>query len=896
MPKTKISEWSSTPANNTDIDSINIAEGCAPSGINDAIRELMSQVKDLYAGTSGDIIAVAAGGTGVGTSTGSGNNVLSTSPTLVTPALGTPSSATLTNATGLPISTGVSGLGTGVATFLGTPSSANLASAVTDETGTGSLVFATSPTLVTPALGTPSALVGTNITGTASGLTAGNVTTNANLTGAVTSVGNATSLGSFTSSQLAAALTDETGSGSAVFATSPTFVTPALGTPASGVVTNLTGTASININGTVGATTATTGAFTTLSATGVTTLQAGTALLPALTTTGDTNTGLWFPAADTIAFTEGGVESMRIDSSGSVGIGTTSPVYQTQIYGTGQTTAALTDAGNKGGSLLLNTPTVAAGDGGALLFGAGGTGGKPFAAIKGLLTSGSDNTTGDLAISTRNATADTALAERIRLTASGAVGIGTASPAAKLNLGGSSDQTIQVNGASTAAFLGVSTTVSQISSNRNPVTGTIYNTGAAVSYINLQAANLDGNIQFYTTATNNVNATERMRITAAGLVGIGTSSPTTKLDVLGSGDGEIRLRAGSDAAIIFSETTANKNWKLKPSAGDFFWQYSATAYNSGYSALMALTSTGNLGLGVTPSAWSGATALQMPNNFSYSSFGVLNNGYYNGTSWIYSTSSSASRYTQSGGQHLWYNAPSGTAGNAITFTQAMTLDASGNLLVGTTSASAWSQAGRGLVEVNGSTTALIGLKTGGTQRGYVYHNAGSMVVSSLTGPLELQANGVGAAIDTGGGFKTLNTIGVGNTTPSSSGAGITFPATQSASTDANTLDDYEEGTWTPSQGAGLTVVGAFSSSGTYTKIGRLVTIRGTVTGATSVSVTAGGVISNNLPFSCSGDTPGTSVASSVAASAANLAGGTFLYSAGAITATGSIWFSNTYVV
>jgi hypothetical protein len=133
-------------------------------------------------------------------------------------------------------------------------------------TGTGSMVLATSPTLTTPALGTPSALVGTNITGTAAGLTAGNVTTNANLTGAVTSTGNATSLGSFTSAQLAGALTDETGSGSAVFATSPTLVTPALGTPASGVVTNLTGTASININGTVGATTANTGAFTTLTA------------------------------------------------------------------------------------------------------------------------------------------------------------------------------------------------------------------------------------------------------------------------------------------------------------------------------------------------------------------------------------------------------------------------------------------------------------------------------------------------------------------------------------------------------------------------------------------------------------------------------------------------------
>jgi len=108
-------------------------------------------------------------------------------------------------------------------------------------TGTGNVVMSTSPTLVTPALGTPSALVGTNITGTASGLTAGNVTTNANLTGAVTSSGNATSLGSFTSAQLAGALTDETGSGANVFATSPTLVTPILGTPQSATLTNATG-------------------------------------------------------------------------------------------------------------------------------------------------------------------------------------------------------------------------------------------------------------------------------------------------------------------------------------------------------------------------------------------------------------------------------------------------------------------------------------------------------------------------------------------------------------------------------------------------------------------------------------------------------------------------------
>lgn len=88
-----------------------------------------------------------------------------TSPTLVTPLLGTPTSGTLTNCTGLPVSTGIAGLGTGVATFLATPSSANLAAAVTGETGTGALVFATSPTLVTPALGTPTAGVMTNVTG-----------------------------------------------------------------------------------------------------------------------------------------------------------------------------------------------------------------------------------------------------------------------------------------------------------------------------------------------------------------------------------------------------------------------------------------------------------------------------------------------------------------------------------------------------------------------------------------------------------------------------------------------------------------------------------------------------------------------------------------------------------
>lgn len=81
--------------------------------------------------------------------TGTGALVFANTPTFVTPILGTPQSVTLTNATGLPVATGISGLGTGIATFLATPSSSNLASAVTDETGSGALVFGTSPAITT---------------------------------------------------------------------------------------------------------------------------------------------------------------------------------------------------------------------------------------------------------------------------------------------------------------------------------------------------------------------------------------------------------------------------------------------------------------------------------------------------------------------------------------------------------------------------------------------------------------------------------------------------------------------------------------------------------------------------------------------------------------------------
>lgn len=208
-----------------------------------------------------------------------------TSPVLVTPALGTPASGVATNLTGTAagltagnVTTNASLTGavtsSGNFTTLGSFTSANLRSALTDETGTGVAVFASSPALVTPtgivkgdvglgnvdntsdatknaaavtltnktltspilttpALGTPASGVLTNCTGTASGLTAGTVTTNANLTGPITSVGNTTSVAS------------QTGTGTKfVMDTSPTLVTPLLGTPTSGVLTNCTGTAS----------------------------------------------------------------------------------------------------------------------------------------------------------------------------------------------------------------------------------------------------------------------------------------------------------------------------------------------------------------------------------------------------------------------------------------------------------------------------------------------------------------------------------------------------------------------------------------------------------------------------------------------------------------------------
>ena len=127
-------------------------------------------------------------------------------------------------------------------------------------------------------------------------------------------------------------------------------------------------------------------------------------------------------------------------------------------------------------------------------------------------------------------------------------------------------------------------------------------------------------------------------------------------------------------------------------------------------------------------------------------------------------------------------------------------------------------------------------------------STGLVQSADTSGEIELQSNGTTALkVNTNEGIQILNCLGVGNATPSTSGAGITFPATQSASTDANTLDDYEEGTWTVTA-LGQTSAGTTTYNGrvgNYTKIGNIVTANGFLN---PTSMTGTGNLIISLPF------------------------------------------------
>jgi hypothetical protein len=208
--------------------------------------------------------------------------------------------------------------------------------------------------------------------------------------------------------------------------------------------------------------------------------------------------------------------------------------------------------------------------------------------------------------------------------------------------------------------------------------------GAWVSNVAMSGAAAGANTQVQYNNSGALGASANLVFDGANL-GIGVTSPAYKLQLNSGSAVDVEAGITNSAGLSRFGTRASGN----SFAGSFTAGKSLELWSAG-SLSAILDSSGNLGLGVTPSAWGGAfKALDIGSNACVSgttSTQIFNNAYDSGSGFVYKSSSFAQWYQLNNlGQHRWYIAPSGTAGNAITFTQAMTLDTTGNLGIGTSS-------------------------------------------------------------------------------------------------------------------------------------------------------------------------------------------------------------------